>query len=65
MGLDDFSVTVVIRGEECLYDPKAGVALLQCEKCGHMNHVDVEVVDGEACFYGFSCENCGALNAAD
>ena len=61
----DFSETVIIRGEECLYDPKAGVAQLQCEKCGHINIVEVEVEDGQPKFYGFSCENCGTFNGAD
>jgi hypothetical protein len=65
MSMDDFTETVIIRGEECMYDPNGGIAILQCEKCGHMNHVEVEVVDGEARFYGFSCENCGTFNSAD
>lgn len=65
MDMSKFTDSVVIRGEECPYDPKAGVALLQCEKCGHMNEVEVEVVGGQAKFYGFSCENCGTFNSAD
>lgn len=62
---DGYSESVMIRGEECLYNPTTGIALIQCEKCGHMNHVEVEVVDGEPRFYGFSCENCGTFNSSD
>lgn len=63
--MSEFTGTVVVRGEDCPYNPAASVALLQCEKCGHMNTVEIEVVDGEARFYGFSCENCGTFNSAD
>jgi hypothetical protein len=62
---EEFTGTAIVRGEECMYDPKAGVVILQCEKCGHMNHVEIEVVDGAARFYGFTCENCGTFNAPD
>ncbi len=65
MDLDKFTQSVTIRGEECLYDPVAGIAVIQCEKCGHTNYVEVEVVDGQPRFYGFSCENCGTFNSAD
>ena len=65
MSYEEYTETVVIRGEECMYDPKAGIAIIQCEKCGHMNHVEIEVADGQAKFYGFSCENCGTFNAPD
>jgi len=65
MNMDQFTETVVIRGEECAYDPMAGIAIIECEKCGHLNHVEIEVVDGEARFQGFSCENCGTFNAPD
>lgn len=65
MSMDEFTDTVIIRGEECMYNPKTGIAMIQCEKCGHINHVEVEVVDGQPKFYGFSCENCGAFNSAD
>ena len=65
MSMDEFTETVVIRGEDCLYNPKTGVAIIQCENCGHLNHVEVELVDGEPRFMGFSCENCGHWNGVE
>lgn len=65
MESDGFDQTITIRGEDCLYNPATGQAQVQCERCGHINLVEVELVDGQARFYGFSCENCGTFNGAD
>ena len=64
MSMDEFTDTIMIAGEECLYNPTAKLALIQCENCGHMNQVEVEIEKGEPVFMGFSCENCGYWNGA-
>jgi hypothetical protein len=60
--LDGFSEVVVIRGEECQYDPVRHVARIMCENCAHINEVDVWIENGEPGFMGFVCEKCGHWN---
>jgi len=64
MSMDEFTESIMIADEECLYNPTAGLAAISCENCGHMNRVEVEVDNGEPVFSGFSCENCDYWNGA-
>lgn len=59
----DFTETIVIRFEDCDYDPVNHIARIMCENCGHMNEVEIEIENNEPRFMGFVCENCGTFNA--
>jgi hypothetical protein len=54
--------TILIRGEECRYDPVLGIALIPCENCGQHNEIEIEIHDSQPSFMGFVCEKCGHYN---
>ena len=60
--MDGFTEVVVIRGEECPYDPERHLARVLCANCSHTNEVEVWIEKGEPVFQGFVCEKCGFWN---
>jgi len=61
----DFSALVRIWGEDCDFDPVAGVARIYCIHCGNACHVDLDVENGKPVFLGFTCDRCGLFNPPD
>lgn len=59
----EYTDTIVIKGDECDYDPLNHVARILCENCGVYNEVEVWIKDGEPEFFGFVCEKCAHWNA--
>jgi len=65
VAMPEYTTTLLIRGEECDYDPEGHMARIPCENCGHVNEVEVWTDDaGAADFSGFACENCGHWNGS-
>lgn len=64
MSMDEFTDTLMIADEECLYNPILKLAAIACENCGHMNRVPVELENREPMVKGFSCETCDYWNGA-
>ncbi len=62
--MSGYGETILIRGVDCDYDPTRHVVRIVCENCGHMNEVELELENGEPCFLGFVCENCGTFHPA-
>ena len=63
--MPDYTTTVMVRGDECPYDPEAEIAQMYCDKCGQPNEVPVYVDGDEVSFQGFVCEHCGQYNAPE
>lgn len=63
MSGEGFTQVVIIKGQECAYDPERQIAQIYCEECSELNEVEVYIEDGEVIFQGFVCEKCGAYNA--
>lgn len=61
----DFHETLRILGEDCGYDPGAGVALIYCLHCGQPNVVLIDVEDEKPEFMGFTCDKCMLFNAPE
>lgn len=61
----NFTETIIIKGEECPYDPVSHIAQVLCNSCSQTNEIEVYVENGEAQFMGFVCEKCGAWNGVE
>jgi hypothetical protein len=56
------TTVIVIRGEECRFDPVLNIAVIPCENCAHENEVEIDIKHGQPVFMGFVCEKCGHYN---